>query len=109
MPLSSGDKLGPYEILSAIGAGGMGEVYRAKDTKLGRQVAIKVLPGHLAANPSARKRHGPRARAPRSLGRRRAGPSFYLQGLRNRRRARRVVPGDGVHLRGHALRATERR
>ena len=43
MPLSSGDKLGPYEILSAIGAGGMGEVYRAKDTKLGRQVAIKVL------------------------------------------------------------------
>ena len=37
MPLSSGDKLGPYEILSAIGAGGMGEVYRAKDTKLGRR------------------------------------------------------------------------
>src|ERR1035441_6636454 len=56
MPLSSGDKLGPYEILSAIGAGGMGEVYRAKDTKLGRQVAIKVLPGHLAANASARER-----------------------------------------------------
>src|ERR1039458_4179582 len=56
MPLSSGDKLGPYEILSASGAGGMGEVYRAKDTKLGRQVAIKVLPGHLAANPSARER-----------------------------------------------------
>src|ERR1022692_4494462 len=56
MPLSSGDKLGPYEILSAIGAGGMGEVYRAKDTKLGRQVAIKVLPGHLSANPSARER-----------------------------------------------------
>src|ERR1017187_8318489 len=56
MPLSSGDKLGPYEILSAIGAAGMGEVYRAKDTKLGRQVAIKVLPGHLAANPSARER-----------------------------------------------------
>src|ERR1035441_9101812 len=56
MPLSSGDKLGPYEILSAIGAGGMGEVYRAKDTKLGRQVAIKQMPGHLAANPSARER-----------------------------------------------------
>src|ERR1039457_2234583 len=56
MPLSSGDKLGPYEILSAIGAGGMGEVYRAKDSKLGRQVAIKVLPGHLAADASARER-----------------------------------------------------
>src|ERR1017187_4609257 len=56
MPLSSGDKLGPYEIVSAIGAGGMGEAYRAKDTKLGRQVAIKVLPGHLAANASARER-----------------------------------------------------
>jgi Tol biopolymer transport system component/predicted Ser/Thr protein kinase len=44
MPLSSGDRLGPYEILASIGAGGMGEVYRAKDTKLRRDVAIKVLP-----------------------------------------------------------------
>jgi serine/threonine protein kinase len=45
MPLSAGDKLGPYEIVSAIGAGGMGEVYRARDIRLGRDVAIKVLPG----------------------------------------------------------------
>src|ERR1022692_4259174 len=44
MPLSVGDKLGPYEILAPIGAGGMGEVYRAKDIKLKRDVAIKVLP-----------------------------------------------------------------
>src|SRR5438477_6937395 len=48
MPLSAGDKLGPYEILAPLGAGGMGEVYRAKDTKLDREVAIKVLPSALA-------------------------------------------------------------
>jgi serine/threonine protein kinase len=51
MPLSVGDKLGPYEILAAIGAGGMGEVYRARDTKLDRNVAIKVLPSALARDP----------------------------------------------------------
>ena len=44
MALVAGDKLGPYEILAPIGAGGMGEVYRAKDTKLKRDVALKVLP-----------------------------------------------------------------
>src|SRR5580693_4594086 len=43
MPLSSGDKLGPYEILAPIGAGGMGEVFRAKDSRLGRTVALKIL------------------------------------------------------------------
>src|SRR6266516_4863376 len=44
MAITAGTRLGPYEILSPIGAGGMGEVYRAKDTKLGREVAIKVIP-----------------------------------------------------------------
>src|SRR6476661_4989873 len=44
MPLAAGSRLGPYEILTAIGAGGMGEVYRARDTKLNRDVALKILP-----------------------------------------------------------------
>src|SRR5262245_50977868 len=51
MPLSSGTRLGPYEILSPLGAGGMGEIYRATDTRLKRQVAIKILPAALAADP----------------------------------------------------------
>ena len=51
MPISPGDKLGPYEILAPIGAGGMGEVYRARDTRLKRDVALKVLPGAFASEP----------------------------------------------------------
>ena len=51
MPTLTGKRLGPYEILSAIGAGGMGEVYQAHDTKLGRDVAIKVLPAAFAHDP----------------------------------------------------------
>jgi Tol biopolymer transport system component/tRNA A-37 threonylcarbamoyl transferase component Bud32 len=56
MPLAPQTRLGPYEIVSPLGAGGMGEVYRARDTRLGREVAIKVLPQHLSRSPDFRAR-----------------------------------------------------
>jgi serine/threonine protein kinase len=62
MPLTSGTKLGPYEIQSALGAGGMGEVYRARDSRLSRTVAIKVLPDHLSSSPEAKQRFEREAR-----------------------------------------------
>ena len=63
MPLAPGDRLGPYEILAPIGAGGMGEVYRARDSRLGREVAIKVLPERLANNAQALQRFEREAKA----------------------------------------------
>ena len=67
MSLNPGTKLGPYEILAPLGAGGMGEVYKAKDTRLDRTVAIKVLPSHVASNPEVRQRFEREARAVSSL------------------------------------------
>jgi len=67
MSLKPGTRLGPYEIESAIGAGGMGEVYRARDTRLDRTVAIKVLPAHLAADPDRRAPFEREARAVSTL------------------------------------------
>jgi eukaryotic-like serine/threonine-protein kinase len=63
MTLTVGTRLGPYEILSPIGAGGMGEVYRARDTRLGRDVAVKVLPANAGADPEALARFEREARA----------------------------------------------
>src|SRR6201997_3618105 len=62
MPLASGTKLGPYEILSPLGAGGMGEVYRARDIRLGRDVAVKILPAEFSADPVRKQRFEREAR-----------------------------------------------
>ena len=67
MPLSPLTRLGPYEVVSSAGAGGMGEVYRALDTRLGRHVAIKVLPASTASSPEYRQRLEREARAVSSL------------------------------------------
>jgi serine/threonine protein kinase len=56
MPLTPGTRLGPYEIVAPAGAGGMGEVYRGRDIRLDRTVAIKILPSHLSSSPQAKER-----------------------------------------------------
>ena len=67
MPLTAGTKFGPYEIVGALGAGGMGEVYRAHDSRLARDVAIKVLTGETGRTVEGRKRFEVEARAASSL------------------------------------------
>ena len=67
MPLASGSRLGPYEIIAPLGAGGMGEVYRARDARLGRDVAIKIVPEALAGVAPAMGRFEREARAVAAL------------------------------------------
>src|SRR2546426_8201787 len=67
MPLAPGTQLGPYEISAPLGAGGMGEVYRAKDTRLDRTVAIKILPAHLSSDPVRKQRFEREAKTISSL------------------------------------------
>src|SRR5664279_922717 len=67
MALTSGTKLGPYEIVASIGAGGMGEVYRARDARLNRDVAIKILPASFSADPDRLQRFAQEARAAAAL------------------------------------------
>ncbi|MCI0446198.1 serine/threonine protein kinase, partial [bacterium] len=67
MPLAAGQKLGPYEISAPLGAGGMGEVYRARDTRLGREVAIKILPAEFSSNQNRLERFEQEARAASAL------------------------------------------
>src|SRR5512135_1558048 len=63
MTLEAGRRLGPYEVRGALGAGGMGEVYRARDTRLGREVALKILPADVAGDVERRRRFEREARA----------------------------------------------
>ena len=91
MTLAAGTKLGPYEILSPLGAGGMGEVYKARDTRLERTVAVKVLPSHMSASPEVRQRFEREAKTISQL----SHPhicALYDVGTRGRDR----VPGHGV-------------
>jgi serine/threonine protein kinase len=67
MRLAAGHRLGPYEIVGTLGAGGMGEVYRARDTRLGREVAIKVLPAERMADDGRKRRFVQEARAASAL------------------------------------------
>ena len=67
MPLTPGTKLGPYEIQSPLGAGGMGEVYRARDSRLNREVAIKILPASFSADPDRLQRFAQESRAAAAL------------------------------------------
>jgi serine/threonine protein kinase len=67
MTIQPGSRLGPYEILAPLGAGGMGEVYRARDTKLGRELAVKVLPAGVTADPARRQRFEQEARSASAL------------------------------------------
>src|SRR5260370_17723967 len=91
MPLSVGEKLGRFEILAAIGAGGMGEVYRARDTKLDRDVAIKVLPHLLANDPERLARFEREAKVLAALNH----PNIaQIYGLEQRALVMELVPGE---------------
>src|SRR5271163_2896285 len=94
MALTAGTRLGPYEILAPIGAGGMGEVYRAKDTKLDRDVAIKVLPPSFAQDPERLARFEREAKVLASLNH----PNIaQIYGLENLALVMKLVEGQTLH------------
>lgn len=108
MTVSAGTRLGPYEILSAIGAGGMGEVQRARDTRLGRDVAIKILPDLFASDPERLARFEREAQLLASLNHPNIAAIYGLEESGNGRALdphRRISPAD----RRRPLRARPRR
>ncbi len=97
MTLAAGSRLGPYEVMSALGVGGMGEVYRARDTRLDRTVAIKVLPSHLSQSPEFRQRFEREAKTISSL----SHPhicALYDVGQAVLEEDRRPAPGAGRQI-----------
>ena len=96
MPLAPGARLGPYEVIGPIGAGGMGEVYRARDTKLGRDVALKVLPDHLVGDPERAVRFEREAQALAALNH----PNIaQIYGTEGHALVMEYVPGDDLAAR----------
>src|SRR5580693_9795945 len=94
MALTVGTRLGPYEILASIGAGGMGEVYRARDTKLDREIAIKVLPAALAQDPERLARFEREAKVLASLNH----PNIaQIYGIEGRALVMELVDGETLH------------
>src|SRR5499426_1591155 len=89
MPLAAGTRLGPYEISTPLGAGGMGEVYRARDARLGREVAVKVLPTEVVSSPDRLRRFELEARAAGADGQRAAATQGAGFGGSDRSRAGR--------------------
>ncbi len=100
MPLQPGTTLGPYQIDAPLGAGGMGEVYKATDTRLDRTVAIKVLPEHVASDPDLKQRFEREARTVAALNH----PHICTR-LRVNRSSLRTAPGS-VSQSGFGLRRT---
>src|SRR6202451_86352 len=93
MPIPAGTQLGPYEILAPIGAGGMGEVYRARDTKLKRDVALKVLPQAFARDPERMARFQREAEVLASLNH----PNIAaIYGVEERALVMELVPGESL-------------
>ena len=98
MTLNPGARLGPYEILSPLGAGGMGEVYRARDTKLGRDVAIKILPDPFAADPDRLARFQREAQLLAALNHPNIAAIYGLERIDGRRTALVLELVDGPTL-----------
>jgi serine/threonine protein kinase len=99
MPLLAGHRLGPYEIVAPLGAGGMGEVYRAKDTKLKREVAIKVLPAEVASDRERLARFQREAEVLAALNH----PNIaHVHGLEESALVMELVEGEGLAQRPNA-------